>query len=272
MTQADAAQAVTLAQITDTHIRMGSGGHIDGPAAEDALRRAVAHLNALSAQVGGVDAVIHTGDLTDEGRPEEYDRFKALMEDLAPPLYAIPGNHDAREAMRAAGLAPAGAAAEGPMYAALDLGATRALLLDSVIPGESGGRLGEEQIAWAAAEIDAAAADGRPALVFAHHPPFTTGVGYMDAIRLEDGAALAAMLAERPSVRLFGCGHHHRLIHTIVGGAPAIAAPSTVVQLDLDFRAGEPPRPTGEQGAVMLHVWRPDMTRFGGVSSYLSAF
>src|SRR5579871_4705506 len=43
--------------------------------------------------------VIHTGNVTDSGRPEEYARFKAALAPLASvgiKLYAVPGNHDVR--------------------------------------------------------------------------------------------------------------------------------------------------------------------------------
>ncbi len=263
---------ISFLQITDTHIKAGAGPLVDGAETAAALRRAVAEINALAERVGGIDAVIHTGDLVDEGLPEEYAEFNAIVAGLAPPLYALPGNHDARGAMRAAGLAPDAAPAEGPIRAALDIGPARAILMDSVVPGASHGRLGEEQIAWAAGEIDRSAAEGRPALLFAHHPPFASGVGYMDEIRLEDGPALAAMIAERPNVRLFACGHHHRTIVTMIGGAPAIAAPATAVQLAVDFRRNADPIPTAEESAVVLHVWRPAPAPYGAVSSYVSAF
>lgn len=53
----------------------------------------------LSAAVGdvnrrGVDAVVVAGDLTENGHPGDFDRVHDLLGDLAPPTFAVPGNHD----------------------------------------------------------------------------------------------------------------------------------------------------------------------------------
>ena len=268
---------VKLVQITDTHIKTVDGGLISPEDADDALRRAVARINALAPEIGGIDAVIHTGDLVDTGAPEEYARFVEIMKDLRPPLYALPGNHDARGPLRAAGLAPSAAPAEGPIRCALDFGPVRALLLDCVSPGASHGELDAAQIAWAEAEIDAAAAEGRPAIVFAHHPPFKSGVDFMDDIRLLNGAALADMLATKPNHRLFACGHHHRAIITDMAGAPAIAAPAVAGVLSVQFGPNARPSSTDEQSALTLHVWREeaeerDARPYGRVFSYVMSF
>ena len=62
------------------------------------LERAVAHVNALDPRP---DVVLATGDLVDGGKPEEYARLRRLLAPLAMPVYLIPGNHDARDALRA---------------------------------------------------------------------------------------------------------------------------------------------------------------------------
>ena len=263
---------VKLLQISDTHMKFGDGGVINPVQAKNALERAVQHINAFEDRVGGLDAVIHTGDVADGGLAQEYADFNMLAVPLNAKMFAIPGNHDSREEMRSAGLAPSAAPVDGRIRCALDFGPVRALLLDSVVPHASHGLLGEEQIAWASDEIDAAAQAGRPALVFAHHPFFDSGVGYMDAIRMRDGDAFADMLDAKSNVALFACGHHHRMIIRSIGGAPAIAAPSAYGALELDFRDGCPPAPTAEQSAVLLHVWRPEPGPFGTVSTYYSAF
>jgi len=53
------------------------------------LRRAVAELNEASP-----DLVVFAGDLTKDGNHWEYDRLEAVLEELEPPMVAVPGNHD----------------------------------------------------------------------------------------------------------------------------------------------------------------------------------
>jgi len=50
--------------------------------------------------------------------------------------------------------------------------------LDTLVPGQGGGRLGPARLAWLDARL--AEAPARPTLVFMHHPPFKTGIERMD--------------------------------------------------------------------------------------------
>ena len=88
-----------IAQITDTHITKPGKllmGLVD---TASALERAVSSLNRLDPSP---DATVLTGDLVESGEPEEYDHLRVLLAPLRMPVFAIPGNHDAREPMRQA--------------------------------------------------------------------------------------------------------------------------------------------------------------------------
>ena len=43
--------------------------------------------------------VIASGDLTDHGRPEEYDLLREILSDSIPLVFVIPGNHDRRDVL-----------------------------------------------------------------------------------------------------------------------------------------------------------------------------
>ncbi|MGH6921843.1 MAG: metallophosphoesterase, partial [Geminicoccaceae bacterium] len=84
-----------LAQLSDPHFvaedvrlfgRLDTAGH---------LERAVAHLNALEP-----DAVLITGDLTNDGDEQVYAAFAAIIGRLRAPFFVLTGNHDDRELMR----------------------------------------------------------------------------------------------------------------------------------------------------------------------------
>ena len=47
------------------------------------------------------DAVLITGDLVNDGRPNQYEHLRVLLGPLDVPLYLMPGNHDTRAALRA---------------------------------------------------------------------------------------------------------------------------------------------------------------------------
>src|SRR5947207_14222911 len=87
-----------IAQMTDLHIKppgRRAYGIVD---TEAYLRAAVAH---LVAQRPAPDVLLLTGDLVDAGLPEEYALLRAILAPIRCPIYLIPGNHDARDTLRA---------------------------------------------------------------------------------------------------------------------------------------------------------------------------
>lgn len=73
------------------------------------------------------------------------------------------------------------------------------VVLDSVIAGkDDAGQLGGKQLQW----LDATLSRLRcaPALIALHHPPIAVGVPYLDAIRLQDSAALARVVKRHQHV------------------------------------------------------------------------
>src|SRR5882757_3950773 len=89
--------AMLIAQISDMHVKAEDKLLYRRVDTAGFLERAVAHVNALDPRP---DIVLATGDLVDGGKPEEYALLRRLLAPLPMPLYLIPGNHDARDAMR----------------------------------------------------------------------------------------------------------------------------------------------------------------------------
>ena len=117
----------------------------------------------------------------------------------------------------------------------------RLVALDTVIPGEGGGRLCEERLRWL--DHTLAAAPTRPTMIIMHHPPFSTGIAHMDQIGLSGAEAFAQVLVRHPQVERVLCGHLHRSIQARIGThAIASTAPSTAHQVALDLRVDGPSR------------------------------
>lgn len=242
-----------LAQISDLHIKAGgalSYGVVDTAAM---LRAGVKHLLALKQPP---DAVAVTGDLTDRGLPEEYARLRELLAPIRAPVYLIPGNHDRRDALRAAfpDHAYLRQSEEFVQYA-IDAHPLRIVALDTVVAGESGGELCAGRIAWLEGAL--ARAPGAPTAVLMHHPPFTTFVGHMDAYSLRDARPLAALIGRHPQVLAILCGHVHRPIVTRFAGAIASTAPSIAHQIALDLAADAASRFVMEPPAYHVHAYTP---------------
>jgi Icc protein len=235
-----------LAQLSDPHVVAAPGD----PAAADALAAAVRDVLALHP---GPDAVLLSGDVAADGRPEEYARVRELLAPLSAPVHALPGNHDDRAALRSSFGLP-GAGGEPIRYAA-DCRALRLVVCDTTRPGREDGRLDDDAIGWLEATL--AASPAAPTVVAMHHPPVPIGIVAMDAIGLPaaDRAALGALLARHPQVRRVVAGHVHRATFGMVGRCPVVTCPSTTVQVAF---APDAPELVLEPGppAFALHVWR----------------
>ncbi|MGH6902624.1 MAG: phosphodiesterase [Geminicoccaceae bacterium] len=239
-----------IAQISDLHF-LPKGtlafGRVDGAGC---LERAIDHLNALQPRP---DAVLITGDLTNDGDAAVWAELIGVLGRLEAPIYPLPGNHDERELMRSAFADLELLPEAGPLRFDVELGPLRLIGLDSLIPGDPAGRLGPDQLAWLDGRLGAASQ--QPTLVALHHPPFRTGIDHMDAMMLEDGEALADVIGRHPQVARVLCGHVHRTVQCAFAGTIGLIAPGTAhgVQLAL---AGEPSRWVMEPPGVLLHEWR----------------
>ncbi|MDR6447424.1 3',5'-cyclic AMP phosphodiesterase CpdA [Paraburkholderia terricola] len=244
-----------LAQISDLHIKRPGALAYRRVDTGAALARCVAALNALEPRP---DSVIMTGDLVDQGDPEQYAHLKHLLAPLEIPYFLLVGNHDERAALRAAfpERVELHSGGEFVQYA-VDVGPLRVIALDSLMPGRSAGTLCDARLAWLATQLDAAR--GKPTVVALHHPPFACGIGHMDALRLDQAAAdrLAALVARHPNVERVICGHVHRPMFVRFGGTIASAVPAPAHQVRLDLREDAPSAFVMEAPAYALHRYDP---------------
>jgi len=184
---------------------------------------------------------------------ESYARFRAIIAPLGLPILAIPGNHDAREPMRAA-FADTGLMPDcGPLDWVHDLPGLRVIGLDTLIEGESGGVLGAATLDFLADALDTAP-DG-PVLVALHHPPFASGIAFMDAIDLANMDDLGAVLGRAGRDVRIVCGHIHGVQFATIGGYPALSSPATGSTFEVDLRADTPAGFHDGPGGFLVHDW-----------------
>lgn len=240
-----------IAHLSDPHIKQP--GRLAYRQVDTAamLARCVGAINRLDP---APDLVVITGDLTDIGSPEEYAHLKRLLEPIAAPLIVIPGNHDEREAMRAAFAEDGYLPPSGFLQFAIEHGGLRIIGLDTVIPGEGGGELCARRLSW----LDDTLGElpQMPTLILMHHPPFATGIGHMDRVGLQGKEAFAEILSRHAQVELVLCGHLHRTIHARAGGRAVLTCPSTAHQVALDLRDEAPSCFRMEPPGFMLHRWQ----------------
>ena len=244
-------RAMLIAQITDTHIKLPGKLAYRRVDTAAMLQACVEHLCRLDPQP---DLIVMTGDLVDLGRPEEYDWLRALLAPLEQPIVVVPGNHDEREAMRAA-FAGDGYLPERSFlnFVIEDRFPLRLIGLDTLVPGQGGGELCAQRLDWL--ENALSRAPGRPTLILMHHPPFATGIGHMDDIGLRGRVEFERIVARHPQIEAILCGHLHRHIQTLVGGRRTVTSPSPAHQVALDIRREAPSRFRMEPPGYLLHWW-----------------
>ncbi len=225
-----------LVQLTDLHIRpvgMAAYRTAETNMLSERAFRAVARMKVKP------DAMVISGDLTDNGLPEEYTLLADMLRRyIQIPVYLIPGNHDRREVMKIEmGHFPGVADAPHFAHFAVDAHDVRLVMLDTVIPGSGAGELCAERLAWLDATL--AADSSKPTIVVMHHPPFATGIAHMDAIALRNPDEFTAVIARHPQVKRILCGHVHRPINAPVAHAIASICPSVAHQVE--FTIGDDP-------------------------------
>jgi Icc protein len=177
---------------------------------------------------------VMTGDLTHHGEPAAYARLRAILGAMPCPVHLLLGNHDDRDAFRAA-FPEAPADPQGFVQHSLATPTGRFLMLDTNEPGTHAGRLCARRLDWLAARL--AEEDG-PVLLCLHHPPYQVGITRMDEIPLLDAAALWEVLApHRARIRHLFHGHLHRPLSGSWRGIPTSSLRGTAHQVALDFAA-----------------------------------
>jgi len=114
-------QSYSFAHVTDVHI-----GRQDPPFRDEVFKRTASEINRLA-----VDFILITGDITDNGTPDEYRRFIALLDSFDAPTFVTAGNHDRGEGAQ---FGAPGSIYErycAPGNYAFDLGSHRYLCLDT---------------------------------------------------------------------------------------------------------------------------------------------
>lgn len=234
------AAPTVIVQLSDPHL------NAEKPEREAALAAAIEKVRGLTAEPV---AVLVTGDLADGGDPAQYAVVRRLLDGLGLPVHVIPGNVDDRAALRAAFDLPG--EGDEPIRYVVEAGPLRVVLTDSTIPGEIPGQL---DVDWVAQQLDAT--PDHPTLLAWHHPPFATGVAGLDGVGLPeaDRAAVATLLERSPQVVRVASGHVHLPASGVVGGRPAVTAPSVSFAIGLDLRGGSP-APSEEAVGFLVHVF-----------------
>lgn len=215
-----------LLHISDTHLFGDDTLHYG-------LVDTTAALERVLAKAGGVpdlDAVVLSGDLSDDGTAASYGKLRDLVEPFATEhgaqvVYAM-GNHDLPDAFTEV---------LGPRRSVHLIGRHRIVALDSSVPGAAYGSLDAEQLAWLRDVLSEPVDLGT--VVVLHHPPTRAVTPLLQRLELDDPHALLGVL-DGSDTRLVLSGHYHHSLVTIERGIPVVVAPGVTNTSDATVPAG----------------------------------
>jgi 3',5'-cyclic AMP phosphodiesterase CpdA len=160
-----------VALISDTHTTRGTNE--EQPHYKGRLDKVMAQVNAAK-----VDLVLITGDLTQNGKPEEIRDFKKQIEGFKARVCYVPGNHDVGNKRMGGAIKPDSVTGErvaaveeglGPSFFARNEAGLRIVGINSPLLGSG---LSREKEMWMFLEKELTKPSRKPVVVFSHYPLF----------------------------------------------------------------------------------------------------
>ncbi|PSW15094.1 3',5'-cyclic-AMP phosphodiesterase [Photobacterium sanctipauli] len=217
--------SVVLLQITDTHLFADECGSLLGVATKDSFH---AVLDAVDVAARPFEAIVATGDISQDHTAESYQRFCDGIARWSQPCFWLPGNHDYQPSMQAVLPSPQ----IKPCHQVMAGDHWQVILLDSQVQGVPHGELSEQQLAMLDQAL--AAHPERHALVLLHHHPLPAGSTWLDQHQLHNAEAFWQVVDKYPQVKAILCGHIHQELDRIYHGVRVLATPSTCIQFQPD--------------------------------------
>src|ERR1700687_3811133 len=157
---------LSFVQISDSHIGFNKAANTDVTAT---LREAIARVNALATPPS---FVLHTGDLTQLSKPEEFDTLAESLKSLKTGrIFNVPGEHDVLSDNGQMFRERFGQGTQGDGWYSLDQNGAHFIGLVNVLNLKAGGLgyLGPEQLEWIEKDVSRLKSS-TPIVVFAHIP------------------------------------------------------------------------------------------------------
>ena len=203
---ARAGDTFSFAQITDLHVGRYPGDWI----ADDI--RTICEAHGADSGNARIDCIAATGDLTQNGLPEEYDEYLAACGASSVPLIHVPGNHDWKQDKSGA----IWTRYLGPLHFSLNWGPVHLVAYDS------GHRYSTYTLPldeWLAADL-ALVPEGRPVVMLIHHQFAEDFYGPIRAMTDPPPNIVMSISGHWHTSRVYDDGHtlHFNQPTTSVGG------------------------------------------------------
>lgn len=245
-----------IAQISDTHIAEPDPGEPHTLERISMLQDFVTSIGEMSVKP---DLILHTGDISQDGKPEEYDIVKSMLGSIDIPVFFALGNRDlaANLVQGLKGFVQTKLVDDFLIYS-IDSFPVRLIAMDTQKRNSRIGTACSARLRILEDLLDQK--PDIPTALFMHHPPFEVPTSkypfQFDDPVLAD-AFLQLIARYKQVVHLF-CGHMHREFSVKLPNCNASVAPS----LSPSNRLGDYKAAWKERPLFQLHRWNPDMLQF----------
>ena len=223
----------TFVQISDSHIGFNKAANPDVTAT---LRAAIEKINGLAA---APEFVLHTGDLSQLSKAEEFDTLEQSLKSLrADRVFYVPGEHDVLDDNGAKYRERYGAGTNGDGWYSFDHKGVHFVGLVNVMNLKAGGlgSLGTDQLSWLKDDLSGVK-HSTPVVLFAHIPLWAVypqwGWG------TDDSEQALGLLKKFGSVTVLN-GHIHQVMQKVEGNITFHTAMSTAFPQPAPGQAASP--------------------------------
>lgn len=154
-----------------------------------------------------IDAIVVTGDISDDGSEWTYQYADRLFSSLGTPTFLCPGNHDSLKVM----LDEYKSSFYQVLPPSCKIGGWKIVMLNSVVPADENpdqnkarGFLSEESLNYVKQELE----EGLPTIIALHHPPLEPG-GWLNRRLLDNREVFNHAINSYSNARLVLYGHIH---------------------------------------------------------------
>jgi 3',5'-cyclic-AMP phosphodiesterase len=208
----------TFVQISDSHIGFNK------PAIADVNRTLQVAVGQINAAIRPPDLILHTGDLTHQGKAAEFDTLDQILKGFRQKqVFYVPGEHDNAGDDGKMYLERLGKASAGKTWQSFDHKGVHFIGLNNSVQFEGLGQIGAAQMAWLAKDVAGLSAS-MPIVVFAHIPLWSVYPKWGWATK--DGAQALSILKRFGSVTVLN-GHVHQVMQKVEGNVAFHSAMST---------------------------------------------
>lgn len=213
--------SIQLLQVTDTHLFSEADGCLLSVNTLDSFHAVLEEIKKLDVEF---DAVLATGDISQDHSIQSYQRFEQGISQLNKPCFWLPGNHDYKPSMES--IIPSSTVHETNHILAGEH--WQIILLDSQVVGVPHGQLSQQQLAFLDEKLTQH--PDKHSLVLIHHHPVLVGSAWLDQHTLHSSDMLWDVIEKHGNVKAILGGHVHQDFDQNHAGVRVMTTPSTCVQ------------------------------------------